>query len=52
MLAAMTRGVARALRDHRDHGVSIITWDVNTQQIVEIPAEQIPNWIDELPDEA
>ena len=47
MLAAMKRGVAEALRKHRDQGVSIITWDAANQQIVEVPPDQIPNWIDQ-----
>ena len=48
MLAAMELGVAEALRKHRDQGVSIITWDAESQQIVETPADQIPSWIDEI----
>ena len=48
MIAAMTLGVAEALRAHRSQGVPVITWDENTQQVLIIPANQIPDWIDEV----
>lgn len=48
MLAAMKLGVAEALRKHREQGVPIVTWDRQSQQIVEIPADQIPGWVDEV----
>ena len=47
MMTLMALGVAEALRKHRAAGVPAITWDEATQQVVEIPADQIPTWIDE-----
>ncbi len=44
MLEAMKLGVDQALRNHQDQGVSIITWDRSTERIVEVPADQIPEW--------
>ena len=51
MIAAMRLGVIEALRDHKLQGRSVITWDRDSQQIVEIPPDQlvIP---DELVEEA
>ena len=46
MLEAMKLGVAEALRNHRDHGVPVVTWDAKTKQTVEIPADQIAAWIE------
>jgi hypothetical protein len=47
MLAAMRRGVTEALREHKRRGHSIIVWDRETKQIVEVPAGEI-----RVPDEA
>lgn len=47
MIAAMTLGVAEALRQHRDQGVPVVTWDQKTQQVVIVPVDQIPSWIDD-----
>ncbi len=46
MLEAMKLGVDQALRNHQDRGVSIITWDRSAGRIVEVPADQIPEWIE------
>ena len=48
MIAAMTLGVAEALRKHRAQGVPVVTWDKTTQQVVIVPADQIPDWIDDV----
>ena len=46
MLEAMKLGVDQALRDHQTQGVPIITWDADAKRIVEVPADQIPAWIE------
>lgn len=46
MLDAMRLGVRKALQEHHERGVPIITWDAQKQEIVEIPAEQIPAWLE------
>lgn len=48
MVAAMTLGVAEALRQHRAQGVPVVTWDEETEQVVVVPADQIPSWIDDI----
>jgi len=48
MIAAMTLGVAEALRQHRAQGVPVATWDEATQQVIIVPADQIPTWIDDV----
>ena len=47
MMRLMTLGVAEALRKHRAAGVPVVVWDEATQQPIEIPADQIPRWIDD-----
>ena len=46
MLEAMKLGVDQALLDHQAQGVPIITWDADAKRIVEVPADQIPAWIE------
>jgi hypothetical protein len=41
MIAEMRRGVVSALSDHREHGRSVVVWDRQSDQILEIPAHQI-----------
>jgi hypothetical protein len=41
MIAAMRRGVIEALREHKREGRSIVAWDRESQQIVEIPPSEI-----------
>lgn len=41
MIAAMRQGVVEALREHKREGRSVIAWDRETQQIVEVPPEEI-----------
>ena len=47
MIAAFRLGVAEALRQHRAAGVEVVTWDDATQQVVIVPPDQIPSWIDD-----
>jgi predicted ABC-type ATPase len=41
MIALMRRGVAEALREHKSEGRSVIAWDHESRQIVEIPPDEI-----------
>jgi hypothetical protein len=41
MLALMQQGVIEALREHKSEGRSVIAWDRETGQVVEIPAAEI-----------
>ncbi len=42
MIAAMRRGVAEALAEHKRQGRSVVTWDQARRRVVVIPADQIP----------
>lgn len=41
MIASMRQGVIEALREHKSEGRSIIAWDRESRQIVEIPSSEI-----------
>lgn len=41
MLASMRLGVVEALREHRRQGRSVIAWDRETGQVVEVPPTEI-----------
>jgi hypothetical protein len=41
MIALMRRGVVEALKEHKRNNRSVIAWDREIQQIVEIPPSEI-----------
>ena len=41
MISAMRRGVVEALREHKHEGRSVVTWDRENQQIVEVLPDEI-----------
>ncbi len=41
MLVSMRSGVVKALREHRLQGRSVIAWDRETGQVVEVPSTEI-----------
>jgi hypothetical protein len=41
MIASMRQGVIEALREHRREGRSVIAWDRESRQVVEIPPSEI-----------
>jgi hypothetical protein len=41
MIASMRQGVIEALREHKSEGRSVIAWDRESRQIVELPPSEI-----------
>jgi hypothetical protein len=41
MVASMRQGVIEALREHKTEGRSVIAWDRESRQVVEIPPDEI-----------
>ncbi len=41
MIELMRKGVVEALREHKREGRSVVTWNPETNQIVEVPASDI-----------
>jgi hypothetical protein len=49
--AASRPGVIAALRAHKKAGVPAVIWDHVNQKTVLVPPEEIPDFLDELPEE-